>query len=317
MDKGLKVAFAGTPEFAVPSLEAILRLGFTVPFVFTQPDRPAGRGQKLVESPVKKSALRHGIAVFQPEKMGENEALLMQTEQIDVLVVVAFGQIVPSSILQAPRLGCLNVHASLLPRWRGASPIVQAILAGDLTTGVSLMKMDEGMDTGDVFKTHAVSVGLKTQGELHAELSETGAHCLSQVLPDLELWLSRAQVQSVEGVTYAPKIQKSHAQIDWTLTAHDVCRHVRAYNPAPMAFSFLGGLRCRIVSATPAIDYSGGFEPGAVVLVSKSGVVVSCGEGAIIIDRIQLPGCAVMNVRDHFNQCQDFFGGNHFRSAVD
>ena len=313
----LRVAFAGTPEFAVLPLDAILKSKHSVSMVFTQPDRPSGRGQNLVSSPVKKFALANQISVFQPPRLGERDAMMLKKEEVDLMVVASYGQIVPRSVLIAPRLGCINIHASLLPRWRGASPIVQSILSGDKETGVSLMKMDEGLDTGDVFFTRKTPVGEKTQGQLSSELSQLGADSVLEALDRIEFFLSKSKRQPLEGMTYAPKIKKQQALIDWNTSAEKVCCHVRAYNPAPMAFSFLEELRCRIISVSLCSEemVDRPKQPGFVFDVSLHGMFVSCAQGAIVIDKIQLPGKPVFDVGLHLPMLANLFLGKCFEGC--
>ena len=310
----LRVAFAGTPAFAVSPLRTILQSVHEVPFVFTQPDRPSGRGQKLTPSPVKECALENNIRVFQPARLGDDEAALMRRENIDVMIVAAFGQIVPRSILDAPRLGCVNIHASILPRWRGASPIVQSILSGDRDSGVSLMLMDEGLDTGSVFMTKKVPVGQMTQGMLENALSHAGSVCLKEALANLEASLSNAQPQPLDGVTYAPKVMKAQAQVKWSQPGDAICCHVRAYNPAPMAFTFLDDLRCRIIAVQRFSDdvLASDKEVGSVLDVTPAGIVVACGHGCLLVEQIQLPGKAVVHVGKNPRLCRDLFLGKRF-----
>ncbi|MEC8881958.1 MAG: methionyl-tRNA formyltransferase [Pseudomonadota bacterium] len=314
----LRVAFAGTPPFAVSPLKTILQSVHEVPLVFTQPDRPSGRGQKLTPSPVKECALENNIPVFQPDRLGDNDAMLMRRENIDVMIVAAFGQIVPRAILEAPRLGCVNIHASILPRWRGASPIVQSILSGDKDSGVSLMKMDEGLDTGSVFMTKKVPIGQMTQGMLENAISQAGSDCLKEALTDLEAWLSKAQPQPEDGITYAPKVKKAQAQVNWSQSGDVVCCHVRAYNPAPMAFTFLDDLRCRIIAVQHFSEdiLTSPKQAGSVLDVTSAGILVACGQGGVLIEQIQLPGKAVLCVGEHLRLCRDLFLGKRFASKA-
>ena len=284
----MKVAFAGTPEFAAAALEAILAAGFDVPLVLTQPDRPAGRGMQLQPSPVKRVALAAGIPVHQPEKLRtpEQQAPLADV-QADVLVVAAYGIILPQAVLDLPRHGCLNIHASLLPRWRGAAPIHRAIEAGDAETGITIMQMDAGLDTGPMLMKRVVPIDADdTTGSLHDRLAQAGAALIVDALRALPGGLS-ATPQPAEGVTYAAKIGKAEAAIDWTRPAAEIARAVRAFNPFPGALATLDGTPIKLWRAR-AIDASG--TPGEVLLAEGAGVIVACGEGALCVTELQKPG---------------------------
>lgn len=284
----MKVAFAGTPEFAAAALEANLAAGFDVPLVLTQPDRPAGRGMQLQPSPVKRVALAAGIPVHQPEKLRtpEQQAPLAEV-QADVLVVAAYGIILPQAVLDLPRHGCLNIHASLLPRWRGAAPIHRAIQAGDAETGITIMQMDAGLDTGPMLLSRAESIHADdTTGSLHERLAQLGAEMIVEALRALPGGLT-ATPQPADGVTYAAKIGKAEANVDWSRPAAEIERAIRAFNPFPGAVATLQQTPVKLWRAR-AIDASG--TPGEVLLAEGAGVIVACGEGALCITELQRPG---------------------------
>ena len=284
----MKVAFAGTPEFAAAALEAILAAGFDVPLVLTQPDRPAGRGMQLQPSPVKRVALAAGIPVHQPEKLRtpEQQAPLAAV-QADVLVVAAYGIILPQAVVDLPRHGCLNIHASLLPRWRGAAPIHRAIQAGDAATGITIMQMDAGLDTGPMLLSRAEAIHADdTTGSLHDRLAQLGADMIVEALRALPGGLT-ATPQPADGVTYAAKIGKTEASVDWNRPAAELERAIRAFNPFPGAVATLQQTPVKLWRAR-AIDAAG--TPGEVLLAEGAGVIVACGEGALCITELQKPG---------------------------
>ena len=285
----MNLVFAGTPEFARASLEALVESGRTPVAVYTQPDRPAGRGTKLTASPVKRYALEHGIPVHQPETLRDDAAVEeLRALQPDLLVVAAYGLILPQTVLDIPTHGCLNVHASILPRWRGAAPIQAAILAGDEMTGISLMRMTAGLDCGPVFHIADIAIGAgETAGELHDRLAALGATALVEQLDDIVAGRLEAVDQDESLATYAPKIDKQDAEIDWSLPAAEVARRIRAYNPFPGAFTHDRETRIKIWSATPV---EGTGEPGVVLQFDGDAIVVACGEGALRLDELQLPG---------------------------
>ncbi|THF64547.1 methionyl-tRNA formyltransferase [Pseudothauera nasutitermitis] len=292
----LKIAFAGTPEFAACALRALLAAGFRVPLVLTQPDRPAGRGMKLSPSPVKQVALEHGIAVDQPERLRtpEQRAALAAAAP-DVLVVAAYGLLLPPEVLALPRLGCINIHASLLPRWRGAAPIHRAIEAGDTQTGITIMRMDEGLDTGPMLLSAALSIRADdTTGSLHDRLAALGAELVVDALRRLPDSLP-AIAQPDEGVTYAAKITKAEAAIDWRRPAVELERAIRAFDPFPGAWSTLNGTAIKVWGAQPV-----GAEgvPGTVLDAGPEGILVACGEGALRLTALQRPGSRRLGVRD-------------------
>ena len=297
----LRVVFAGTPEFSVPCLEACRASGADVVAVYTQPDRPAGRGRKLTPSPVKQAALAAGIPVEQPESLKSEEArATLAPYAPDLMVVVAYGLILPRKVLAIPRLGCWNVHASLLPRWRGAAPIQRAILAGDAESGVDLMQMEAGLDTGPVLLERRTPIsGDDTGGTLHDRLAALGADVLAEGLSRVmagETLAPRAQPD--EGVTYAHKLDKAEARLDFTRPAIELERQVRAFDPWPVAEGEVNGETLRIWAAC-AIEGSG--APGSVLGMSREGIDMACGEGVLRVTALQRAGGKRITAADYFN----------------
>lgn len=287
----MRIAFMGTPDFAVPTLEALVAAGHDIVAVYCQPPRRAGRGKALLSSPVQKRAEALGLMVRHPVSLkSEEEQAAFAALGLDAAIVAAYGLILPQPILDAPVHGCLNVHASLLPRWRGAAPIHRAILAGDETTGVTIMQMERGLDTGPMLATVETVVDGKTGGALTAELAEKGAALMAEVLAGIGGYMPVPQPDA--GVTYAAKIDKAEARIDFTRSAVEVERQVRAFNPTPGAFFELGGERIRILAATP-VATSG--SPGRVV---DDGLTIACGEGAIQATSVQRAGRGVMTAAE-------------------
>lgn len=286
----MKIVFAGTPAFAAVALRAILAAGHRVALVLTQPDRPSGRGMSLKASPVKELALAAGIEVFQPPSLRDSAAQeRVRAVDADVMVVAAYGLILPQAVLDLPRNGCINIHGSLLPRWRGAAPIQRAILAGDAQTGVCIMQMEAGLDTGPVLLSGALPIGKEeTAASLHDRLAELGARLIVEALAELPM---SSQPQPDLGVTYAAKIEKSEAPLDWRQPAEQLSRQIRAFDPFPGATAVWQGVpikvwRADVVSAAET-------EPGAsgrVIAVDKTGVVVACGEAALRLTEMQKPG---------------------------
>jgi methionyl-tRNA formyltransferase len=287
---GPRVLFAGTPEFSLASLRALVDRGFVPVAVLTQPDRPAGRGKKLAQSPVKQFAIERGIDVLQPQTLRDRDIVAELTAlEPDILVVAAYGLILPQDVLDIPRSGCLNVHASLLPRWRGAAPIQAAILNGDPQTGITLMSMTAGLDCGPVYAAEALDIGAEeTAGELHDRLAELGGCLLLQHFDSILDGSLPAAVQDESQATYAPKISKDDARIDWRAPATELLRRVRAYNPVPGAWFELDGQRIKCWQASRAD--TAGAAPGTVLSADKNGVVVACGDGALSLDSLQRPG---------------------------
>jgi len=290
MVSDLRVAFAGTPEFAACALEAILAAGYTVPVVLTQPDRPAGRGMKLTASAVKQLALARGLCIDQPERLRTDEQrALLKESAADVLVVAAYGLILPPEALVLPRLGCLNIHASLLPRWRGAAPIQRAIEAGDAQTGITIMQMDVGLDTGPMLLRREIGIAPEeTAASLHDKLAHLGAEAIVEVLARLAIGdLPVAEAQPAAGVTIARKISRAEAEIDWRRPAIELARQIRAFNPFPGAF---GQVRDTTVKCWAAHRVPECGEPGCILRADGSGVVVACGEEALCVTELQRPG---------------------------
>lgn len=292
MNSSLRIVFAGTPQFAAEQLRAILEAGFTVVGAYSQPDRPTGRGKKLLPTPVKALAEQHGIPVFQPLSL-KNEAAEQQLRELqpDVMVVVAYGLLLPPAILALPKYGCLNVHASLLPRWRGAAPIERAILARDVESGVCIMQMDAGLDTGPVLATRRTPITEEDTSEtLTQRLCDLGAEALIDVLEHIAQGNPPPAVpQSSEGVLYAAKIQKQEALIDWSKSAADIAAQTRAFYPRVPAFTFHHGARLRLLKAK-ALPSTASAEPGRITRVSDHSFVVACGEGALEVSEVQLEG---------------------------
>ncbi|EJL35264.1 methionyl-tRNA formyltransferase [Novosphingobium sp. AP12] len=284
----MRIIFMGTPDFAVPALVALIEAGHEVVAAYTQPPRPGGRrGKELTPSPVQREAEAHGIEVRHPISLkGADEQQAFAAMEADIAVVAAYGLILPQAVLDAPRLGCLNIHASILPRWRGAAPIQRAILAGDPTTGVTIMQMEAGLDTGPMLATLRTTIERKTAGELTAELADRGAQLLVGTLRDLAV--HRAVRQPEDGVTYAKKIEKAEGRIDFSQESEAVERQVRAFTPAPGAFFELEGERYRVLAAD-MVD--GGAEPGTTL---DDALAIACGSGAIRVTRIQRAGKPAM-----------------------
>ena len=282
----MKLIFAGTPEFAAQSLSAILAAGHQVELVLTQPDRPSGRGMTLRPSPVKALALASGIEVFQPLTLKDPAVKeRLHTVGAEVMVVAAYGLILPQAVLDLPRYGCLNIHASLLPRWRGAAPIQRAILAGDTETGVCIMQMEAGLDTGPVLLSDRLPLASdETAGSLHDKLADLGARLIVNALEKIPL---PAVPQSDTGITYAAKIEKAEALLDWRLPAAEIERKVRAFNPFPGAATVLEGVPVKIWRA---VAVPGGAAPGTVLAADRHGIVVACGDGALCLGELQKAG---------------------------
>ena len=298
----MRIVFAGTPEFAVPCLRACANLGEVVA-AYTQPDRPAGRGRGLQPSPVKLEAVLRGIPVHQPENFRSAASKAeLRSLQPDVMVVVAYGLLLPQSVLDIPVHGCWNVHASLLPRWRGAAPIQRAIEAGDTRTGVCLMQMEKGLDTGPVLLAQAIDIGAtETGGQLHDRLSELGARVLGDALGLLRATIQLPpHPQPEEGATYARKLDKAEARLDWSQPARVLANKVRAFNPWPMAEAMLAGERVRIHGAV-ALDEAHGMEPGQVLRSGRDGIDIACGDGVLRIRVLQRDGGKAITAADYLN----------------
>jgi methionyl-tRNA formyltransferase len=295
----LRVLFAGTPDFAAAHLQALLDAPtISVIGVYSQPDRPAGRGKKLTASPVKKLALKHQLPVFQPQSLQDPEQQRILSElQADIMVVVAYGLILPQAILDAPRLGCINVHASILPRWRGAAPIQRAIEAGDAETGVTIMQMDAGLDTGAMLSVSRCDIDSnETSASLHSKLELLGAPALLHTLESLNSGLAVAVEQDDQLSCYAAKITKQEALIDWSQCAQILDRQIRAFNPFPAAYTTLDELRIKIWQAEPTP--ASGLTPGQIISADSAGILVSCGKQSLLLTEIQLPGKSRMAVSE-------------------
>lgn len=302
MTHTLRVVFAGTPEFASAALAAIHEAGFPVPLVLTQPDRPAGRGMKLQASAVKRFALEHGLEVAQPPSLRRGGKFpaeagaaidLLRATPHDVMVVAAYGLLLPQEVLDIPPRGCINIHASLLPRWRGAAPIHRAIEAGDAETGITLMQMDAGLDTGAMIEVGRTPIDPSdTTATLHDKLAAQGARLIVDALSRLErAGALPATAQPNEGVTYAEKIGKHEAALDWRASATTLARRVRAFDPFPGGVATLeDGTALKVWAADVDAASGAGAEPGTIVAVSADGVVVACGEGALRLTQLQKPG---------------------------
>lgn len=295
----MKLIFAGTPEFAAQALAAIVEAGHEVALVLTQPDRPAGRGMALQPSPVKKLAQAHGIEVFQPLTLKDAEAQAKVAGiGAEVMVVAAYGLILPQVVLDMPKCGCINIHGSLLPRWRGAAPIQRALLAGDLETGVCIMQMEAGLDTGPVLLRGAFPIEASdTTARLHDRLAALGARLVVEALGNLPLV---AEVQPLEGVTYAHKIEKAEALIDWQRSAAELDRHIRAFNPFPGAQALFKGQPIKLWQAVPV---AGSGKIGQILAVDRKQILVACGDGALAIQELQKAGGKRLPV-------QQFLAGN-------
>ena len=297
--KSLKIIFAGTPDFAVPALAALIEIGHDVALVLTQPDRPSGRGMKLKASPVKELALQNQIEVFQPETLKDLDVQsYIEAVKADVMIVAAYGLIIPTHVLQMPLLGCYNIHASLLPRWRGAAPIHRSLLAGDAETGVTIMEVVPALDAGAMILKGVLTIGARdTSQSLHDELAKIGADLMVVAMKQLaEKGSLPATPQDESLVTYAAKLQKSEASIDWSQSADLISRQVRAFNPFPVAHAMLGGEVCRIWMAT-AVGSAVNETPGKVLDVGAT-IQVACGEGVLSIEELQSPGGKRLKARD-------------------
>ncbi|WP_268798690.1 methionyl-tRNA formyltransferase [Pseudomonas huanghezhanensis] len=306
MTEPLRIVFAGTPEFAAEHLKALLDSPYEVIAVYTQPDRPAGRGQKLMPSPVKHLAQQHAIPVLQPPTLRDAAA---QSElaalKPDLLVVVAYGLILPQVVLDIPRLGCINSHASLLPRWRGAAPIQRAVEAGDTESGVTVMRMEAGLDTGPMLlKVSTPITGEDTGGTLHDRLAEMGPPAVLQAIAGLAAGTLTDEVQDDTLATYAHKLNKDEARIDWSRPALELERLVRAFNPWPVCHSTLSGEVLKVLAAHIA---EGQGEPGTILSATKDGLIVACGQNALRLTRLQLPGGKPLNFTDLFNSRREKF----------
>jgi len=303
----LNIIFAGTPEFAANSLEALIKQGHHVIGVYTQPDRRAGRGKKILKSPVKLVAEAHGLPVYQPEKLTDEVAQKeLAALTPDLMIVAAYGLLLPTAILDTPILGCVNIHASLLPRWRGAAPIQRAIQAGDTETGITIMQMDEGLDTGNMLmKVSTPITKTDTGGTLHDRLSDLGSNAILRYLESIrDQQPELGEIQNKDLANYAHKLNKQEAAIDWSDNAHQICLTIRAFNPWPVAFLTVNNERVRIFEAEVVSDTIAS-KPATVLEKNKHGIVVSCGKNAIRILKLQLPGAKAITSQAFFNGGKD------------
>ena len=310
MTQPLRIVFAGTPEFAAEHLKALLNSPYQVVAVYTQPDRPAGRGQKLMPSPVKQLALQHEIAVYQPQTLRDPAAQAeLAALKPDLLVVVAYGLILPQVVLDIPRLGCINSHASLLPRWRGAAPIQRAIQAGDAESGVTVMQMEAGLDTGPMLLKVSTPISADdTGGSLHDRLAELGPPAVLQAIDGLAAGSLRGEVQDDSLATYAHKLNKDEALLDWSRPAVELERLIRAFNPWPICHSSLNGAPLKVLAAQRVTEQGEGRgAPGEILAASKDGLTVACADGALRLTRLQLPGGKALNFADLFNSRREQF----------
>ncbi|MDH0618992.1 MULTISPECIES: methionyl-tRNA formyltransferase [Pseudomonas] len=302
----MRIVFAGTPEFAAEHLKALLDSPYEVVAVYTQPDRPAGRGQKLMPSAVKALAVAHDIPVMQPPSLrnAQAQAQLAALEP-DLMVVVAYGLILPQAVLDIPRLGCINSHASLLPRWRGAAPIQRAVQAGDAESGVTVMRMEAGLDTGPMLLKVVTPINaIDTGGSLHDRLAQMGPPAVIQAIAGLADGTLHGEVQDDALATYAHKLNKDEARLDWSLPAEQLERLIRAFNPWPICHSTLDGETVKVLGACLA---TGQGTPGEILAASKDGLVVACGEQALSLTRLQLPGGKALAFADLFNSRKEKF----------
>ena len=315
----LRIVFAGTPEFSVPALQALHDAGHSIVAAYTQPDRPAGRAREVASSAVKQRALALGVPVEQPPTLKLPDAQQrLAAYAPDLMVVVAYGLILPQAVLDIPRLGCLNIHGSLLPRWRGAAPIQRAVLAGDERTGISIMLMDAGLDTGPELLRRELTIGPReTGGELHDRLAPLGAQAIVEAVQGWAAGTLRAIPQPAAGATYAAKIRKEEARIDWTKTADEIDRQVRAFNPWPVAETRLGGEQVRIWEACPVTAEDAAephAAPGTVLKAPAGRLVVATGGGLLELLTVQFPGRKPLKARDILNSRP--LGGERFGEVI-
>jgi methionyl-tRNA formyltransferase len=308
MSSELRIIFAGTPEFAAIHLQALLDSQHQLVAVYTQPDRPAGRGKKLKASPVKHLAISNDIPVYQPKSLRDVEQQnILNNLNADLMVVVAYGLILPEQVLTAPKYGCINVHASLLPRWRGAAPIQRAIEAGDRETGVTIMQMDAGLDTGDMLiKASCDITEDETAASLHNKLATIGAPALKEALNLIARQVCKPEVQNDELSCYAAKIDKAEAEVNWIESAETIERKIRAFNPFPIAFSTFNNDRVKIWKAS-ASNKDSGAPAGTITGHDEDTIVVACGSGTLYLEKIQLPGGKPLSSLDILNSRRQYF----------
>ena len=310
--KPLRVIFAGTPDFAATALSALIhnqaQANIEVIAVYTQPDRPAGRGRQLKASPVKEVALKNNISIFQPDNFkSDDDKVTLKQLDADLMIVAAYGIILPLDVLQTPALGCINIHASILPRWRGAAPIQRAIIAGDTQTGITIMQMDEGLDTGDMLLTKECDIKNDDTGSsLHDKLAELGATAILQALDLIQTKTAQATAQDDTQACYAHKLKKEEAFINWQLSAEQIDRQIRAFNSWPVAQTHFDDKIIRIWQAKPISDETN-KKYGEVIAVEKDSIIIACHQGSIAITELQLTGAKKMSVRDLLNGRPDLF----------
>jgi len=304
----LRIIFAGTPDFAARHLDALLSSEHQIVGVFTQPDRPAGRGKKLMPSPVKVLAEEKGLPVFQPASLRpQDNQQLVADLNADIMVVVAYGLILPKAVLEMPRLGCINVHGSLLPRWRGAAPIQRSLWAGDSETGVTIMQMDVGLDTGDMlYKLSCPITADDTSATLYDKLAQLGPQGLIETLQQLAEGRARPQVQDETLATYAEKLSKEEARIDWSLSACELERCIRAFNPWPMSYLMVDEQPVKVWKAL-ALDINSDAAPGTIIDATKRGIQVATGEGVLNLESLQPAGKKAMSAQDLLNSRREWF----------
>jgi len=305
LSKPLRIVFAGTPDFAAQHLDALIQSHHDVIAVYSQPDRPAGRGKKLKASEVKQLALTHDIPVYQPENFKSDEAKQQLADlDADIMVVVAYGLLLPKAVLETPKLGCINVHGSILPRWRGAAPIQRAIWAGDAETGVTIMQMDEGLDTGDMISIATCPIEAHdTSASLYSKLAELGPTALIDTLATIADGTANAEKQNDELANYAKKLSKDEANIDWQMPAQQIERNIRAFNPWPICFTQMQGNTVKVYAAE-LVNLDGNV--GEVLAADKTGITVATGEGALKITQLQPQGKKPMSVQDFLNGRADW-----------
>ncbi|MCP1641209.1 methionyl-tRNA formyltransferase [Pseudomonas citronellolis] len=306
MSQALRIVFAGTPEFAAEHLKALLDTPHEIVAVYTQPDRPAGRGQKLMPSPVKQLAAQHGLPVLQPPTLRNPEAQAeLAALQPDLMVVVAYGLILPQAVLDIPRLGCINSHASLLPRWRGAAPIQRAVQAGDAESGVTVMQMEAGLDTGPMLLKVVTPISPEdTGGSLHDRLARLGPPAVVEAIAGLAAGTLKGEVQDDALATYAHKLSKDEAKLDWSRPAVELEHTVRAFDPWPVCHTTLNGEPLKVWAARLG---EGKGEPGIILGASRDGLLVGCGEGSLLLTRVQFPGGKPLAFADLFNSRREQF----------
>ncbi|MCU7553637.1 methionyl-tRNA formyltransferase [Alteromonas sp. ASW11-19] len=304
MTRPLKIIFAGTPEFAAEHLAALLDSVHDVVGVYTQPDRPAGRGKKLTPSQVKVLAQQHDLPVFQPPSLKDADAQAqLAALEADLMVVVAYGLLLPAPVLNSPRLGCINVHGSILPKWRGAAPIQRAVWAGDEETGVTIMQMDEGLDTGDILHIARLPITPEdTSASLYHKLAELGPRALVKVLDNITDYPPHPQDNSQ--ATHAKKLSKDEARVDWTLPAAQLERNIRAFNPWPVAWTVANGNNIKLWQAAVTSDNG---TPGTILQADKHGILVATGDGALLLTQLQIPGKKALPAADVINARRDWF----------